>query len=339
MKPKKILSVLMAMLMALSLLPSLVFASEAQAVKLDGKLKIKGTASVGSVLRAEYKKVIPEGITDEDVTFQWSRKTGDELTEVGKEKTYTLVQEDMGNRIQLKITGNEELGFTGELKALSLEVVAEGETPAPDEDDKDDITQQDVQIPEAAGEGASDADVDVQGDTQDTDIPEAGDDTQDANIPETGDDTQDTDIPEAGGDTQDTNIPEASDDGTTGAAQDIPADTDNSAIQINNEETLNIPETTDADAPELTYSAEVSMDNSTGVLDFGSAEAGYTQLPSEQYVTITNTGTGDLNFTSVSPEHFMVQDITEPLKAGESVNVWVQPREGIPAGIYKDTIT
>lgn len=351
MKPKKILSVLMAMLMALSLLPSLVFASEAQAVKLEGKLKIKGTASVGSVLRAEYKKVIPEGITDEDVTFQWSRKTGDELTEVGKEKTYTLVQEDMGNRIQLKITGNEELGFTGELKALSVEVVAEGETPAPDEDDEDDLTQQDVQIPEAAGEGASDADVDVQGDTQDTDIPEAGDDTQDANIPETGDDTQDTDIPgagddtqdanipEAGGDTQDTNIPEASDDGTTGAAQDIPADTDNSAIQINNEETLNIPETTDADAPELTYSAEVSMDNSTGVLDFGSAEAGYTQLPGEQYVTITNTGTGDLNFTSVSPEHFMVQDITEPLKAGESVNVWVQPREGIPAGIYKDTIT
>lgn len=339
MKPKKILSVLMAMLMALSLLPSLVFASEAQAVKLDGELKIKGTASVGSVLRAEYKKVIPEGITDEDVTFQWSRKTGDELTEVGKEKTYTLVQEDMGNRIQLKITGNEELGFTGELKALSVEVVAEGETPAPDEDDKDDITQQDVQIPEAAGEGASDADVDVQGDTQDTDIPEAGYDTQDTNIPEAGDDTQDANIPEAGGDTQDTNIPEASDDGTTGAAQDIPADTDNSAIQINNEETLNIPETTDADAPELTYSAEVSMDNSTGVLDFGSAEAGYTQLPGEQYVTITNTGTGDLNFTSVSPEHFMVQDITEPLKAGESVNVWVQPREGIPAGIYKDTIT
>lgn len=339
MKPKKILSVLMAMLMALSLLPSLVFASEAQAVKLDGKLKIKGTASVGSVLRAEYKKVIPEGITDEDVTFQWSRKTGDELTEVGKEKTYTLVQDDMGSRIQLKITGNEELGFTGELKALSVEVVAEGETPAPDEDDEDDLTQQDVQIPEATGEGASDADVDVQGDAQDTDIPEAGDDTQDANIPETGDDTQDTDIPEAGDDAQDANIPEASDDGTTGAAQDIPADTDNSAIQINNEETLNIPETTDADAPELTYSAEVSMDNSTGVLDFGSAEAGYTQLPGEQYVTITNTGTGDLNFTSVSPEHFMVQDITEPLKAGESVNVWVQPREGIPAGIYKDTIT
>lgn len=351
MKPKKILSVLMAMLMALSLLPSLVFASEAQAVKLEGKLKIKGTASVGSVLRAEYKKVIPEGITDEDVTFQWSRKTGDELTEVGKEKTYTLVQEDMGNRIQLKITGNEELGFTGELKALSVEVAAEGETPAPDEDDGDDLTQQDVQIPEAAGEGASDADVDVQGDAQDTDIPEAGDDTQDANIPETGDDTQDTDIPgagddtqdanipEAGDDTQDANIPEASDDGTTGAAQDISADTDNSAIQINNEETLNIPETTDADASELTYSAEVSMDNSTGVLDFGSVEAEYTQLPSEQYVTITNTGTGDLNFTSVSPEHFMVQDITEPLKAGESVNVWVQPREGIPAGIYKDTIT
>ena len=39
MKPKKILSVLMAMLMALSLLPSLVFASEAQAVKLEQSIK------------------------------------------------------------------------------------------------------------------------------------------------------------------------------------------------------------------------------------------------------------------------------------------------------------
>ena len=69
MKPKKILSVLMAMLMALSLLPSLVFASEAQAVKLDGKLKIKGTASVGSVLRAEYKKVIPEAVSYTHLTL------------------------------------------------------------------------------------------------------------------------------------------------------------------------------------------------------------------------------------------------------------------------------
>ena len=356
MKPKKILSVLMAMLMALSLLPSLVFASEAQAVKLEGKLKIKGTASVGSVLSAEYKKVTPEGITDEDVTFQWSRKTGDELTEVGKEKTYTLVQDDMGSRIQLKITGNEELGFTGELKALSVEVVAEGESPAPDEDDEEDLTQQDVQIPEgedvqipdAAGQDTSGTDVDVQGDTQDTDIPEATDDTQNTDIPEATDDAQNTDISEAADDsqsadvpedTQDTGIPEATDDGTMGDTQEAPADTDDSAIQIDNEETLGIPEAADADPQALTYTAEAATDDSTGVLDFGSVDEGYTQLPGEQYVTITNTGTGDLNFTSISPEHFMVQDITEPLKAGESVNVWVQPREGIPAGTYKDTIT
>ena len=35
----------------------------------------------------------------------------------------------------------------------------------------------------------------------------------------------------------------------------------------------------------------------------------------------------------------MVADITEPLAAGESVNVWVQPREGLEAGDYDDVIT
>lgn len=49
---------------------------------------------------------------------------------------------------------------------------------------------------------------------------------------------------------------------------------------------------------------------------------------------------GDLNFKSLAPEHFMVQDINgEPLKAGETATAFVQPREGIAAGEYKDTIT
>ena len=54
---------------------------------------------------------------------------------------------------------------------------------------------------------------------------------------------------------------------------------------------------------------------------------------------ITNTGNESLNFQEISPEHFMVQDITEPLSAGESVSVWIQPREGLEPGEYDDMIT
>ena len=132
MKPKKILSVIMTFIMMLSLLPSLVFAAAEPAGKLDGKLKIKGTAAVGSVLSADYVKVTPEGLTDDYVSFSWSRMVGDQITEVSKEKTYTLVDEDLGNKIELKITGLEELGVTGELKANTVAIVATPEE-APDE--------------------------------------------------------------------------------------------------------------------------------------------------------------------------------------------------------------
>ena len=76
------------------------------------------------------------------------------------------------------------------------------------------------------------------------------------------------------------------------------------------------------------------------MLNFGYVEEDYTEVPEAQYVSITNNGTGDLNFKSLAPEHFMVQDINgEPLKAGETATAFVQPREGIAAGEYKDTIT
>ena len=90
----------------------------------EAKLKIKGTAAVGSELSADYTKVTPEGLSDDYVSFSWSRKTGDQLTEVGTEKTYKLTADDLGNKIQLKITGKSELGVTGELKANTVEIVA-----------------------------------------------------------------------------------------------------------------------------------------------------------------------------------------------------------------------
>ena len=69
-------------------------------------------------------------------------------------------------------------------------------------------------------------------------------------------------------------------------------------------------------------------------------EEGYTEIPEAQMVTITNNGTGDLNFKEIAPENFMAADINDaPLKSGESVAVWVKPREGLKAGEYKDLIT
>ena len=64
-------------------------------------------------------------------------------------------------------------------------------------------------------------------------------------------------------------------------------------------------------------------------------EEGYTEIPEAQMVTITNSGTGDLNFKEIAPENFMAADIDDaPLKSGESVTVWVKPREGLKAGEY-----
>lgn len=124
MRSRKIIAMVMTFLMMLSLLPSLVFASAVPSGELGGKLKIKGTAAVGSELSADYTKVTPEGLSDDYVSFSWSRKTGDQLTEVGTEKTYKLTADDLGNKIQLKITGKSELGVTGELKANTVEIVA-----------------------------------------------------------------------------------------------------------------------------------------------------------------------------------------------------------------------
>ena len=73
MRPRKIIAMVITFLMMLSLLPSLVFAAAAPEGELGGQLKIKGTAAVGSELSADYEKVTPEGLTDDYVTFSWSR--------------------------------------------------------------------------------------------------------------------------------------------------------------------------------------------------------------------------------------------------------------------------
>ena len=132
MRKERVLAVIMSVLMALSMLPITVFAAETTA--LNGKLKIQGIAAEGKTLSADFKNVDTEGLTEDDVTYLWSRKTFDdeaaenageipELKELGKEKTYTVTKEDIGSKIVLTITGKEEKGYSGTLTVTSDEVV------------------------------------------------------------------------------------------------------------------------------------------------------------------------------------------------------------------------
>ena len=126
MKKSRILAVVMSVLMMISMLPVTVFAAEEPATELSGELKIKGAAALDVTLSADYTKVKPEGLTDEDVTFLWERKVSesdkDPLVELSKEKTYKVTAEDIGYKIVLTVTGIEEKGVTGELKVTSKEV-------------------------------------------------------------------------------------------------------------------------------------------------------------------------------------------------------------------------
>ena len=122
MKKSRVLAVIMAVLMMVTLLSSMVFATAAPSGTLDGKLKVKGTLAIGSTLSADYSKVKPEGITDDNVSFSWSLKDGDLLTEVGTDKTYKIDEKDLGLPIVLKITGKEETGVSGELTVTTQEV-------------------------------------------------------------------------------------------------------------------------------------------------------------------------------------------------------------------------
>ena len=294
MRKKRILAVLMAVLMIVTLLPSMAFAAEAG--ELGGKLKVKGLPAVGTVLSADYSKVTPEGVTDDDVIFSWSRQTGEkELTQVGTEKTYTVTQDDLGYVLVLDITPAETSGFTGKLQAKTLEVTA---------------TQEEAQL-EGSEEDAESEDV-RQTEEDDTQNPEQTEEmqiyTQSELQPDGTEKT--TDKTE---DVQETEAPE---------------DAENTDDVENAQQ-------------ELSYEAVASVEGQENpVCDFGTirAESGDNESQT-MFVDIKNTGTGALNFKAISPEHFMVADIEEPLAAGESVSVWIQPRKELEEGTYDDTIT
>lgn len=344
MKKSRVLAVVMAVLMIVTLLPSMVFATAAPSGNLDGKLKVKGTLAIGSTLSADYSKVKPEGITDDNVSFSWSLKDGDLLTEVGTDKTYKIDEKDLGIPIVLKITGKEETGVSGELTVTTQEV---SET----EEEAKALAEKKKEEAKAAGEDPDAEESEASESSENTPNTEAGtseepDSAQPEETIEPAEETESADVQE------NTDVQE-------------PADTqepaENSVIEVNGEQSgpqnadeadtsgdsqTETPDSADtaADASEKneepTYSASAYTEDGSGILDFGSVEEGYTEIPEAQMVTITNNGTGDLNFKEIAPENFMAADINDaPLKSGESVAVWVKPREGLKAGEYKDLIT
>ena len=359
MKKSRVLAVVMAVLMMVTLLPSMVFATAAPSGTLDGKLKVKGTLAIGSTLSADYSKVKPEGITDDNVSFSWSLKDGDLLTEVGTDKTYKIDEKDLGLPIVLKITGKEETGVSGELTVTTQEVSAtEEEAKALAEKKKEEA--------KAAGEDPDAEESEASADSEsvenvanaEEDTSQAPDSTQPEENTEPAEGTESADVQENTDVQESTDAQESAD---TQESTDTQEPAENSVIEVNGEQSgsQNTDETdasgdsqtetpasteTAADASEKneepTYSASASTEDGSGILDFGSVEEGYTEIPEAQTVTITNNGTGDLNFKEIAPENFMAADINDaPLKSGESVTVWVKPREGLKAGEYKDLIT
>ena len=344
MKKSRVLAVVMAVLMMVTLLPSMVFATAVPSGTLDGKLKVKGTLAIGSTLSADYSKVKPEGITDDNVSFSWSLKDGDLLTEVGTDKTYKIDEKDLGLPIVLKITGKEETGVSGELTVTTQEV---SET----EEEAKALAEKKKEEAKAAGEDP---------DAEESEASESSENTPDteAGMSEEPDSAQPEETIEPAEETESADVQENTD------VQE-PADTqepaENSVIEVNGEQSgtqnadeadtsgdsqTETPDSADtaADASEKneepTYSASAYTEDGSGILDFGSVEEGYTEIPEAQMVTIKNNGTGDLNFKEIAPENFMAADINDaPLKSGESVTVWVKPREGLKAGEYKDLIT
>ena len=199
MRKERVLAVIMSVLMALSMLPITVFAAETTA--LNGKLNIQGIAAEGKTLSADFKNVDTEGLTEDDVTYLWSRKTFDdeaaenagempELKELGKEKTYTVTKEDIGSKIVLTITGKEENGYSGTLTVTSDEVVdaeSRAALEAAAEAQKEDASEETGED-QTTDEENTDDQQDSADSTEDTEA--AGAETVDEIPPATSDDQQ-----------------------------------------------------------------------------------------------------------------------------------------------------
>lgn len=348
MKGKKFAAVIMSLFMVLSLLPVTVFAAETTAI--DGKLKIKGEAAVGEILSAEFKEVKPEGLSEDSVSYVWYRKAVADteetnLKELGKEKTYTLTQEDLGSVVVLTVAGLAEKGFSGSLKA-ETKTIAEA---LPKDQETQETNPSEEENPQQPAEPEQEITEEIPQETE----------SQTAE-PETG---------EAGSESVE-GIPAAQEDGTVSEnpeqeAADVNAlyDLEENEIltpidpseggEAGSEEVEGIPpaeedepssEETDGTeggtSEDVQAAAEAVNEEGESVIDFGILTLSQAAEQPIGTLMVKNTGTQPLNFIDIdasSSPNFAVNDIGH-LEPGSSVPLDVWPRESIAPGTYEDQI-
>ena len=94
----------------------------------------------------------------------------------------------------------------------------------------------------------------------------------------------------------------------------------------------------------VTQAPVYTMTATPDALSFGQLYEGYT-APSGQTVTLTNTGTGTLNVTLPTSEHFTITPDASwnngavSLAPNDTATVTVTPKQGLTAGTYPDTLS
>lgn len=316
-KKRRLLAIIMAAFMIITMIPSMVFATPSG--EMGGKLKVYGYPVVGATLKADFAKVTPEGITDGDVSFKWSRKISEEeLKELGTEKEYKVTEEDLGYKLVLEVTGKEDLGLTGTLQAVTPEVTATEEEAEALVDAETAEKGESVITPPAAEESVDDVlteEVPEEEEWDEEEIPEGELQTE----IEPGENTQSSEEEMEG------ELLEGGDESADGEELDVTI-----SEELNGDDS--------GQTQELTYQAEAVTGTENGIINLGTVTPGK-ESDSAAVLVIRNTGTGVLNFQPVAPEHVMAMDIEEALQPQQEIKIWVQPREGLEAGEYLDTVT
>ena len=238
-----------------------------------------------------------------------------------------MTKEDAGSKIVLTITGKEEKGYSGSLTVVS-DTVAEA--------------QQTEEKPKQAEEKADTAE---EQNSEETTEPETSQNEEQAAEPETtpeGEQAADTEGTQAAENADEAETEEPAQDAASDNTEIPEATTDEEKQQgetAGSETVEGIPEAKEDGTYDQAGASIMVGDGSSDVLDFGTVIAGQEDSVQEQYVTVSNTGNTELNFEEISPEHFMVQDISDPMEQNSSQQLWIVPRAGVEAGTYEDTIT
>lgn len=314
----KFLAFFMSLMLMVSLIPTTLFAAEL--IPLEGKLKIKGDAVVGTELYANYGKVTPQGMTDEQVTFLWMRSTleaeeeaelnqTENLTreEIGKEAAYTLTTEDVGYIVILQITGREEWGLTGILEAktdIITEVVeeefVEEVMDASEQMDvvmEDAIVVEDEPIDEVLINETPAEEIYIEEETTET---TADEETWEEAVVEEETFFEDSALEEAivGEQIEEDIVTEEIE--SEDFVMEDSATEDDLVLEevIVEEKTFNSDGTEIAEAP--VYSLATNL--GSNVIDFGTFEQNEEGVGAEQVLTITNDGTGDITIDLLTSE-------------------------------------